>query len=221
MDRTHVATLVFWIVPLAVCAGLVVTCQVSRRAREAARLEKEGEKQSHRQKEEAEKTRVAELTVRHGAKADWADSLGKEDYFDRVFGLEVQEAVAACGDSPVLFFTELLDVFRKDTTYYIVCGGVNQRPYDDSPSIKFVLEVDRKTAEEMLAAKRQHRDAFELFYAIVARLTDATTRYQRELYAEPYLDEPSIEESKLHSEVWVQGKCLSAVFLETYESWKD
>ena len=212
MHRPEVTRLVVWLAAIAVTAAVVVNCD-GQKETEKRISDKEA-------RNVAVRKRIAELAERHKADSGWANAFTEGREFSPPLSLEMQEAVAACSGRPVIFVTEIQDVFRRNEKYYLVGKGLN--PAEDRSwelDFLFEIEVPRDTAEAVVAAEKAHPDAFSFCYAVVAKLSEARTKYERDFQVEGEGYDAYVEAGGLRRVVLIRGKCLEAVFLEDYVAW--
>jgi hypothetical protein len=217
--------------------------------REARERERTTEAESHeaeKRRRDAEKTRrketVEDLAGRHNAILDWAGVHQRQNGAERVFTLELQDALQKLGDRAIIFVSSVGDVFKMGDGFRILC---HYEPYQEgsiyhsdaawltriAPKVTFLLEVDEATARHLVEvhSEPQNEDWYaEPFFAIAVLVQRVTVTLRPEYYAIGTMveagtyevdqeTEAEVVEAGLSPRVLITGKCLEMVYLEGHD----
>lgn len=220
-----------------------------REARERERTTEAESRDAEKRRGDAEKARrketVVDLAGRHNAILDWAGVHQRENGAERVFTLELQDALQKLGDRAVIFVSTVGDVFKMDGGFRVLCY---YEPYEECsvfhstadclamvPKVTFLLEVDEATARHLVEVHSdpKNQDSYpERFFAIAVLVKRATVTLRPEYYAIGEIveagtyevdqkTEAEVMEGGLSPRVLITGKCLEMVHLEGYDPFDE
>ena len=185
----------------------------------------EMEEEREREREAAQtKAQIEELVRRFNANTEWAEVFDKETKSGQGYILEIQRALEAVGNQPILVVATVRDVFKTANRTIIMCYFEASR--DDLPgavfqNIDLLLETDEQTALAMIAdidancvldyppriAAVVEVPTVDVVYDIACEVEEDWVNDTQEGYPYPY------------HKIVIRGRCLDVAFTGCPDPW--